>query len=129
MQTSEISDYQVSRLDARRDCGNYRYFANNSRLGRRLSGDNRLPLEIILQAKESRMKLLNQRVANDSSLSQTVAVICFLSRFSDLFDCSCLQSLGSCVCDNVASCAVCRKPVICSLGPSVCSCIFRQFSY
>ena len=39
---------QVSRLDARRDCGNCRYFANNSGLGRRLSGDNSLPLEIFL---------------------------------------------------------------------------------
>ena len=56
MQTSEISDYQVSRLDARTDCGNCCYFANNSRLGSRLSGDNRLSLEIILQAKESGLK-------------------------------------------------------------------------
>ena len=55
MQTSEISDYQASRFDVRRDCGNCSYFANNSRLGRRLSGDNRLSLEIILQAKESGM--------------------------------------------------------------------------
>ena len=38
-----------------RDCRNYCYFADNSRLGHRLSGDNRLSLEIILQAKKSGM--------------------------------------------------------------------------
>ena len=76
MQTSEISDYQVSRLDARRDCGNCRHFANNSGLGHRPSGDNSLPLEIILQAKESGMKLLNQRVANESPLSHSVTMCC-----------------------------------------------------
>jgi hypothetical protein len=39
-----------------RDCSNCCYFADNSKLGHRLSGDNRLSLEIILQAKESGLK-------------------------------------------------------------------------
>ena len=42
------------------------YSANNSRLGHRLSGDNRLSLEIILQARRKRIEgTMNQRVPCD----------------------------------------------------------------